>query len=306
MPTPAVRTAWFNGAFVPETNVQVPYRDRSFKYGDGCFDMTRTFDGRIFRLREHIDRFYRSMRYLGIDCGLEPKELIAITEEVVERNEPLRTAAGDWWVGQRVSRGVDAVGDEGWTQTGPQLIVDCTPLPLRGRAPLFRDGIDVIVPSTRRVPPPMQSPRAKTHNYLNLVLADREVKAQRPEAWSVLLDEHGHLAEGVGSNIFIVRDERVYTPRERYVLPGVSRQTVIDLAARLGLPCEEADLDAYDAYTADEIFLTSTSLCICGVRSFNGRPVGATVPGPVTRRLTEAYVALVGTDFVAQYLSRLA
>ena len=306
MATPATRIAWFNGAFVPERDVQVPYRDRSFKYGDGCFDMTRTFDGRIFRLREHIERFYRSMRYLGIDSGLEPKEMIAITEEVVERNEPLRADAGDWWVGQRVSRGVDAVGDEGWTQTGPQLIVDCTPLPLRGRARLFRDGIDVIVPSTRRIPPPMQSPRAKTHNYLNLVLADREVKALQPEAWSVLLDEHGHLAEGVGSNIFVVRDERILTPRERYVLPGVSRQTVIDLAAQLGLPCEEADLDAYDALTADEIFLTSTSLCICAVRSFNGRPVGTAVPGSVTRRLTEAYVALVGTDFVAQYLSRLA
>ena len=305
MPTPATRTAWFNGAFVPETAVRIPYRDRSFKYGDGCFDMTRTFDGRIFRLREHVERLYRSLRYLGIDCGLEPKEMIAITEDVVERNEPLRAAAGDWWVGQRISRGVDAVGDEGWEHTGPQVIVDCMPLPLRARARLFRDGIDVIVPSIRRIPPAMLSPRAKTHNYLNLVLADREVKARQPEAWSVLLDEHGHLAEGVGSNIFVVREERVYTPQERYVLPGVSRQTVIDLAGRLGLSCEETDLDLYDGLTADEIFLTSTSLCICPVRSFNGRPIGSAVPGPVTRRLTEAYCALVGTDFVAQYLERL-
>jgi branched-chain amino acid aminotransferase len=300
------RTAWFNGAFVPETDVRVPYRDRSFKYGDGCFDMTRTFDGRIFRLAEHVERFYRSLRYLDIDPGLEPKELVAITEEVVARNEPLRAAAGDWWVGQRVSRGVDAVGDEGWRQTGPQVIVDCTPLPLRARARLFRDGIDVLVPATRRIPPHMLSPRAKTHNYLNLILADREVKAQRPEAWSVLLDEHGHLAEGVGSNIFVVRGGRLATPQERFVLPGISRQTVIELAAELGLACEERDLDIYDAVTADEVFLTSTSLCICPVRSVNGRQIGAAVPGPVTRRLTEAYCALVGTDFVAQYLRFLS
>jgi branched-chain amino acid aminotransferase len=304
---PRTRIAWFNGRFVPETEVLIPYRDRSFNRGDGCFDMTRTFDGRPFRVKEHVERLFRSLRYLGIDIGREPKEVAAITEEVVERNEPLRAAAGDWWVAQRVSRGVDAIGDEGWAHTGPQVIVDVTPLPLAARARLFRDGIDVLIPSVRRIPPPMLSPRAKTHNYLNLILADREVKARNPEAWSVLLDEHGHLCEGIGSNVFVVRDERLYTPRERYVLPGVSRQTVMDLAAGLRIPCEERDLDAYDAITADEVFLTSTSLCICGVRSVNGRTIGdGKVPGPVTRRLTEAYVAHVGTDFVAQYLSRLA
>ena len=157
MTQPRTRTAYFNGRFVPETEVVIPYRDRSFNRGDGCFDMTRTFDGRIFRLEEHVERLYRSLSYLGIDIGLEPKEMLAITEEVVERNEPLRAAAGDWWVAQRVSRGVDAVGDEGWAHTGPQLIVDCTPLPLARRAAHFRDGIDVQVPSIRRTPPSILS-----------------------------------------------------------------------------------------------------------------------------------------------------
>jgi len=300
------RIAYFNGAYVPETQVLVPYRDRSFNRGDGCFDMTRTFDGRIFRLAEHVERLYRSLRYLRIDIGLEPKEVVAITEQIVERNEPLRAAAGDWWVAQRISRGVDAIGDEGWTHTGPQVIVDCTPLPLKARARQFRDGIDVVVPSIRRIPPSMVSPRAKTHNYLNLILADKEVKSSRPDAWSVLLDENGNLCEGIGSNIFVVRDERVFTPRDRYVLPGVSRRTVMDLAGSLGIVCEERDLDVYDAVTAGEVFLTSTSLCICPVRSVNGHVIGdGALPGPVTRRLTEAYIAHVGTDFVAQYLSRL-
>ena len=218
MAKPATRIAYFNGSFVPETEVLIPYRDRSFNRGDGCFDMTRTFDGHIFRLAEHVERLYRSLRYLRIEIGLEPKEIIAISEEVVLRNEHLRVAAGDWWLAQRVSRGVDAIGDEGWANTGPQVIVDCTPLPLKARAPQFRDGIDVVVPSIRRIPPPMLSPRAKTHNYLNLILADKEVKAAQPQAWSVLLDENGNLCEGIGSNIFVVRDERVYTPREKYLI----------------------------------------------------------------------------------------
>jgi branched-chain amino acid aminotransferase len=164
----------------------------------------------------------------------------------------------------------------------------------------------VITPSVRRTPPDALSPRAKMHQYLNLVLADREVKAQKPDAWAVLLDVNGNLSEGLGSNIFLVRDGRLLTPRERYVLPGVSRQTVIDLAHQLEIAFEEQDIDLFDAYTADECFLTSTSLCICGVRSLNGRPFAdRKVPGALTERLTEAYKALVGCDFVAQYLQRL-
>src|SRR4029434_274808 len=89
-------TAYFNGRFALETDIVIPYRDRSFNRGDGCFDMTRTFDGRIFRLEEHVERLYRSLRYLGIDIDLEPKEMIAITDHEVERNEPLRGAARHW------------------------------------------------------------------------------------------------------------------------------------------------------------------------------------------------------------------
>ena len=229
------RTAYFNGKFVPETDVVIPYRDRSFNRGDGCFDMTRTFDGRIFRLEEHVERLYRSLRYLRIDIGLEPKEIVAISEEVVERNEPLRGAAGDWWVGQRVSRGVDAIGDEGWAHTGPQVIVDCTPLPLKARARLFRDGIDVVVPSIRRIAAVDAEPARQDAQLPEPDPRRQGGQGARPDAWSVLLDEHGNLCEGIGSNIFVVRDERLYTPREQYVLPGVSRRTAMELAAQLGI-----------------------------------------------------------------------
>jgi branched-chain amino acid aminotransferase len=198
------------------------------------------------------------------------------------------------------------VPGDNWEHYGPNVIVECVPLPLHERAPLFRDGIEVITPSLRRTSPQSLSPRAKMHQYLNLVLADREVKAQNPVAWAVLLDTNGNLAEGQGSNLFLVRDGGLLTPHERYVLPGVSRQAVIDLAGGLGIPCAEADLDLYDAYTADECFLTSTSLCICGVKSLNGRSFSAGAPpGPITRRLTEAYKEMVGCDFVAQYLAHL-
>lgn len=302
------RVAWFNGTIVPEGQVMIPYRDRSWKSGDGCFDMTRTFEGAPFRLKEHIDRLYRSLRYLRIDPGLSPAEMIAVSEEVVARNEHLRAPHGDWWLGQRISRGVDAVGDEGWEHTGPNIVVDVTPLPLKARATQYRDGAEVVTTTMRRTAPGMLSPRAKMNNYLNMIIAEQPVKAQNPQAWGLLLDENGNLAEGQGSNIFIVRDGGLRTPRERYVLPGVSRQMTIDLAGRLGIPCEEADIDLYDAANADEMFLTSTSICILPVRRFNGQGVGGdgwSGAGPVTRRLIAAYVEEVGCDFVQQYLDRI-
>jgi branched-chain amino acid aminotransferase len=300
------RVAWFNGRIVRESEVVIPFRDQGFLRGDAVFDMTRSFNGKPFRLEEHVARLYRSLKYLEIDPGLSPAEMVAISEDVLGRNRHLLGPDEDYWLAQRISRGISRVPGDNWSHYGPNVIVDCVPLPLRERARLFRDGIDVVTPSLRRTPPDSLSPRAKMHQYLNLVVADREVKAQNPDAWAVLLDVNGNLAEGQGSNIFLVHNGRLATPRERYVLPGVSRQATIDLAARLEIPSAERDLDLYDAYTADECFLTSTSLCICGVRSLNGRKFAADrVPGPVTQRLVEAYKEMVGCDFVAQYLSRL-
>jgi branched-chain amino acid aminotransferase len=300
------RVAWFNGKIVGESEVLIPFRDQGFLRGDAVFDMTRSFNGKAFRLDQHVARLYRSLRYLDLDPGLTPAAMVGISEDVLARNRHLLGEGEDYWLAQRVSRGIHGVPGDNWEYYGPNVIVECVPLPLRERARQFRDGIDVITPSLRRTPPQSLSPRAKMHQYLNLVLADREVKAQNPDAWAVLLDTEGNLAEGQGSNIFLVRDGGLLTPRERFVLPGVSRQTVIELAGQLGIPFAEADLDLYDAYTADECFLTSTSLCICGAKSLNGRGFAAReVPGPVTRRLTKAYTELVDCDFVAQYLRHL-
>ena len=302
------RIAYFNGKFVPETEVVIPYRDRSFNRGDGCFDMTRTFDGRIFRLEEHVERLYRSLRYLRIDIGLEPKEVVAISEEVVQRNEPLRAAAGDWWLAQRVSRGVDAIGDEGWAHTGPQVIVDCTPLPLKARAPQFRDGIDVVIPSIRRTPPPMLSPRAKTHNYLNLILADKEVKsraaagvvgAARRERQPLRGHRQQYLRGARRADLHAAREVRA-ARREPADGDGARRAARPDRGGarprrlrrghrRRGLP----DLD-------QPLHLP---------RPLGERPGDRRRPRARSRsrkRITQAYVDYVGTDFVAQYLSRLA
>ena len=300
------RIAYFNGDYVPEDQVVISFRDRGFRLGDAAFDMTRTFNGAPFKLREHIDRFYRSLKYLQIDPGVGADEMIAISEEVTRRNEHLRGDGEDYWIAQRVSRGIDGIDPSEIEHEGPTVIVEATPLPFKKRARIYRDGIDLVVSSVRRTSPDSLSPRAKTHNYLNLIMADLEAKAANPDNWPMLLDTNGNLSEAMGCNLFLVRDGGLLTPREQFVLPGISRAMVMELAAELGIACEEIDLDVFDAMNADEIFLTSTSLCMCGVRSVNGAAIGTgDVPGPVTKRLIEAYAEAVGCDFVGQYLAQL-
>ena len=295
---------WFNGEIVQETEARVPFRDRGFKYGDAAFDTTRTFGHRIFKLDEHLDRFYRSLAYLRIDPGISRAALKRATEEVAELNLRNVTEDEDIWVTQRVTRGMDEADRRKWPDYPERtVLVESRPLPFRERGKFYRDGLSVVTPSVRRPAPDTVSPRAKTHNYLNLVLAELEVKQRDPDAQAVLLDTNGNLAEGKGSNIFIVKDGTVMTPKERYVLPGVSRQTTIDLARQLELPFEEADIDLYDALNAEEVFITSTSFCICPVSRVNGVVVGdGQVPGAVTKRLIDAYVEYVGCDWYGQYL----
>ena len=299
------RVAYHNGEIKPESRVLVSFRDRGFKFGEAVFDTARTVRHKPFKLAEHVDRLFRSMRYLRIDAGLSRDEVLSISNEVLERNLHLITPDEDYWLFQRVSPGVadPFLGEEA---AEPTVIVECTPLPLKARAPLFRDGVRVQIPATRRTPPDAVSPRAKTQNYINLQIADREVRARDPHAWAVLLDHHGNIAEGLGSNIFFVRDGELLTPRARFVLPGISRETVIELAGEEGIAVHETDLDLFDAFTSDECFLTSTSLCMVPVSSVDGRPIGGGgVPGPVTAQLVEAYKRLLDFDFVAQYTSRL-
>ena len=300
------RIAYFNGNYVPEDQVMISFRDRGFRLGDAAFDMTRTFNGTPFKMREHIERFYRSLNYLQIDPGVSADEMIEISEEVTRRNEHLRGDGDDYWIAQRVSRGIDGVDPSEIEHSGPTVIVEATPLPFGKRARIYRDGIDLVLSSVRRTSPDSLSPRAKTHNYLNLIMADMESKSANPDNWPMLLDVNGNLCEAMGSNIFLVCDGSLVTPREQFVLPGISRAMVMELAAKLDIPCKEVDVDPFDAINADEIFLTSTSLCICGVRSFNGAAIGVgTVPGPITQRLIDAYAESVGCDYVGQYTARL-
>ena len=300
------RLAYFNGAYIPESEVRIPFRDRGFICGDAGYDMARTFHGSPFKLEAHIARLFRTLRYLDIEISVTPEELKEICQSVVKCNAPLLTPYTDYWIAIRVTRGVPEDQRIEADPVGPSILVECSPLPLASRAKYYRDGINAYVSSVPRVPPGCLSPRAKTHNYLNLLLADREARRTDPEGWGIMLDHRGNLCEGIGNNIFFVTDGIVHTPQERFILPGISRQTVLELCESLQLPVKQGDFDAYDLCGADEAFFTSTSLCLCPVRSVDGRRMrNITTPGPITRSIMNAFAGLVGCDFVGQYLHYL-
>jgi branched-chain amino acid aminotransferase len=292
-------TAYFRGAWMPFSEVRIDPLDRGFLVGDVVFDVARTFEGRSFRMREHVDRLYRSLKYVRIDPGLSPAEMERISEDVVTRNEIHRASVGDYAVWQFVTRGPGR-----WAHhAGPPAVgVYVRALGFGRYAHLYATGAHGIIVKTRGHAPDTVDPKVKNFSRMNFNLAELEAADVDPAGWPILLDSQGNLAEGVGYNLFLVGDGVIRTPSDRAVLQGVSRATVIDLARRLEIPLVEEDLQPYDLYTADEAFFASTSPCVLPVTRVDHRVIGDGKPGPVVGRLLEAWSELVGLDVVAQAL----
>lgn len=305
-PSSADRVAYVNGALVPEREASISIRDRGFVYGDCVFDTARTFDGRLFELERHVDRLWESLAYVMIPPPMSKAEMAAAHERLVEANRPALRAGEDYWVMVRVSAGLQTLdGEPPWSdgpwRDGPTVVIDCAPLPLRARARFFVDGVEMAVAARRRIAPEALSPNAKTNNYLNMMLAQREVAANNPNAWALMLDHEGNLAEGAGCNLFVVKNGVAHTPRRDFVLNGISRQIAIEICRDIGVPIVEDTVSTHLGAVAEEAFITSTSLCACPVKSIDGRVYSAGAPGPVTARIMAAFAERVGLDYVAQY-----
>ena len=296
------RVAYVNGEIVPETKAMISIRDMGLVYGDSVFDTARTFNGKLFRLDDHIDRLFRSLEYARISPGMSKQEIIDATLSVVDTNLKWLRPGEDYWVTQRITSGMQKLDGEIADASGPSILIDCIPLPLRARARYFRYGIEAVIAERKRIPPEALSANVKSNNYLNMMLAQREVQEHHPSAWALMCDTSGSIAEGAGCNFFMVKDGNVITPTKEFVLPGVSRQVVIEICESLGISMSEEMITIEQALSADEAFFTSTSLCICPVKSLNEQHYTGN-PGPMTEKITNAFASLVDYDFVGQYLN---
>jgi branched-chain amino acid aminotransferase len=291
--------AYLNGEFIPESECKLHVAERGIQRGDLVFDAERTFDGAVFRLRDHLERIYRSLKYMRIDPGMTIDEMEELTLEVVRRNDPLRAQAHDHWVNQIVTRGR---GVKVTDDVPPTVCIRVYPIIFSQYARFYKTGAPVIFPRTRAYPPQSLDPKVKHYSRMNFSQAELEAADLDPDAYPVLLDLEGNLAEGTGANFFIVTNGVLRTPGDRDILQGISRMTVLELADQLGIPTVEEDLQPYDAYTADEAFLTTSSYCVLPVARIDQRPVGQEVPGPIVKRLWAAWSERAGMDIVDQAL----
>ena len=287
--------AYFNGEWMPEGEVTISPSDRGFTVGDLVFEVERTFNGVPFRLKDHIERLYRSLTYVRMDAGLSAEEMTAITEEAVERAKADHPEVTDFWMRQIVTRGTVDLFDP----PDPTVLVQVGEQGF-WYADLYDTGMHGVISKTRAYSPQALDPKIKHYSRMNFVLAHQEAHDVDPDAWPILLDDRGFLAEGNGQNVFVVTDGVIRTPTDYAALQGVSRGMAIDLTRQLDIPLVEEDLQPYDLYTADEAFWTTTSMCVMPMTQVDRRPIGDGKPGPMSQRLLAAWSEAVGIDIVGQ------
>lgn len=288
--------AYFNGEWVPYSQVMISPTDRGFSSGDVVFDVERTFNGKSFRMKQHIDRLYRSLKYTRIDPGLSAEEMTDISEEVIRRNEHLRAEVGDFSINQFVTRGPSGEG------AGPAVCVSVRGVWFSRYARFYNDGASGVITRTRSYPVEALDSKVKHYSRMNFALATLEAHDVDPDAYPILTDSNGNLTEGVGNNVFLITDGVIRAPGDQTTLQGVSRGMVFDLAHQLDIPIVEEDLQPYDMYTADEVFFSTTSYCVLPTTTVDKRQIGDGKPGPITQQLLAAWSESVGLDIVDQAL----
>ncbi|MBI4396198.1 MAG: branched-chain-amino-acid transaminase [Elusimicrobia bacterium] len=274
---------YMNGRLVPKEEAVVSVFDHGFLYGDGVFEGIRAYNGRVFRLQEHMDRLYRSARAIILDIKMSPEDLIQKVLETLRANQ-LRDA----YVRLVVSRGTGDLGLDPRKCPEPTIIIIADKIALYPEE-CYSVGLDVVTVSTRRNSSQALSPNIKALNYLNNILAKIEANLVGVRE-AIMLNLEGFVAECTGDNIFYIKGDRLITPPTTAgALDGITRNCVMELAPSLGLKAEEKLFTPYDLYTAEESFLTGTAAEVIPVIRIDSRTIGSGKPGAKTQKLIRAF-----------------
>jgi len=281
---------YLDGELVPREAAKVSVFDHGLLYGDGVFEGIRVYNRRIFRLDAHLDRLYDSARALALAIPLARAELAEAVRTTVRANR-----REDGYIRLIVTRGVGALGVDPRSCPRPSVVVIVTDIRLYPTE-LYQKGLKVITSATRQVSHEAVDPRVKSLNYLKNVLAKIDA-AQAGAHEAIMLNPEGFIAECTADNLFVVRGGQLFTPSPQDgALGGITRGVILELAAEARIPAAEARLTRYDLYTADEAFVSGTGAELMPVTSADGRLLADGKPGPLTRRLTEAFHALVRNE----------
>ncbi len=285
---------YIDGEFVPASEAKISVFDHGFLYGDGVFEGIRAYNGRVFKLMEHLDRLYDCAKVIKLRIPVSKEEFAEIILETLRRNG-LRNA----YIRPIVTRGVGDLGLDPDKCENPSIIV-ITQEWDRLYGDLYEKGLRAITVAIRRNPIDSLPPNIKSLNYLNNILAKIEANAKGGDE-AIFLDHNGYISEGSGDNIFVVKNGAVITPPTINNLRGITRAVAIELIKKLGIPFQEANIGLYDLYSADEIFVTGTAAEIAPITYIDGRVVGDGRPGELTKRLMEEFRKLTETEGVPIY-----
>lgn len=281
---------YIDGKYFEKEDAKISVFDHGFLYGDGVFEGIRAYNNRVFRLNEHIERLYESAKSILIDIPVSKEELSNLIIETLKINN-LRDA----YIRVIVSRGVGDLGLDPRKCKKPSIIIITDKIQLYPEE-MYKKGLDIITVATRRNIPEALSPRIKSLNYLNNIIAKIETNLAGVLE-GIMLNREGYVAEATGDNIFLVKDGNLITPPvSAGILKGITRDTVIEIANKMNIKVQEVFFTIHDVYIADECFLTGTAAEIIPVVKVDGRIIGDGKPGNITLKLLDEFRKLTKED----------
>jgi branched-chain amino acid aminotransferase len=284
------RLIYLNGKMVPDEEAVISVFDHGLLYGDGVFEGIRAYNGRVFRLVEHIRRLYESAHSIMLTIPLSQEEMIKAVVDTVNANK-LRDA----YIRLVVTRGVGDLGMDPRKCKTAQVFIIADKITLYPEE-LYEKGLEVITVATRRNIAEALEPKIKSLNYLNNIHA--KIEANRAGVLEALmLTNQGYICEGTGDNIFIYRRGELLTPPAYLgILEGITREAIIELAVREGIPLKEVPFTRHDLYVSEECFLTGTAAEVIPVIEVDQRLIGSGKPGPITKKLIKLFRDLTQSE----------
>ena len=280
---------YIDGKYLPEGLAKVSVFDHGLLYGDGVFEGIRAYNGRVFRLKEHIDRMFDSAKTIDIHPPISKEEMTEVICEVLRKNK-----LKDAYIRPIFTRGVGDLGlDPRKCKKASTIVIAVTWGAMYGD--LYEKGLKAITVSVRRNAAESLPPNVKSLNYLNNILAKIEANYKGGDE-AIFFDTNGYVAEGSGDNLYIVKNGEILTPHTLNNLRGVTRLVVKEIAESLGIPFHEQNLGYFDLYTADELICSGTAAELAPITWVDGRVIGSGRPGPVTRQLMAAFTAVTKNE----------
>jgi len=295
------RLVYINGEMIPESKAKISIFDIGFKYGATFYESLRTFKHKIFKIDEHLKRLENSLKYVELSSMVSMDKIKKIIEQVFDANIHLTEEDDDIFISVEITPGVGFPHPlMSSKELKPTIIVYTSEIPYKEYAKYYTIGKPAVIVNICNVPPQTYDSRAKNRSRLHFFIAKREAIKAESDSFALVPDINGNITESTGANFFIVKDDVLYTPTERNILIGISRQTVIEIAKKMGIKVVEKDINQYDCFTADEAFFTTTTYCVLPISRINKNNVGKQIPGYYTKKILDAWSEMVGMDIVKQ------